>query len=100
MDVIIVCHTEFGLVKDKEVVADKNAVDGVRKGVPNLIKVADKYNAKVTFAVMPEVVKYFPKDIKHEIGLHIHPGWQEFQKNGIKFYVGDLYLNFTWVIYI
>ena len=93
MDVIIVCHTEFGLVKDKEVVADKNAVDGVRKGVPNLIKVADKYNAKVTFAVMPEVVKYFPKDIKHEIGLHIHPGWQEFQKNGIKFYVGDLYLR-------
>ncbi|MCD6239309.1 MAG: polysaccharide deacetylase family protein [Thermotogae bacterium] len=93
MDVIIVCHTEFGLVKDKEVVADKNAVDGVRKGVPNLIKVADKYNAKVTFAVMPEVVKYFPKDIKHEIGLHIHPGWQEFQKKGVKFYVGDLYLR-------
>ena len=93
MDVIIVCHTEFGLVKDKEVVADKNAVDGVRKGVPNLIKVVNKYNAKVTFAVMPEVVGYFPKNVNHEVGLHIHPGWQEFQKNGIKFYVGDLYLR-------
>jgi peptidoglycan/xylan/chitin deacetylase (PgdA/CDA1 family) len=93
MDIIIVCHTEFGLVKDKEVVADKNAVDGVRKGVPNLIKVADRYNAKITFAVMPEVVKYFPEDIKHEVGLHIHSGWQEFQKQGIKFYVGDLYLK-------
>jgi hypothetical protein len=93
MDVIIVCHTEFGLVKDKEVVADKNAVDGVRAGVPNLIKVADKYSAKVTFAVMPEVVKYIPETIKHEIGLHIHPGWLEFQKHGIKFYVGDAYLK-------
>lgn len=93
MDVIIVCHTEFGLVKDKEVVADKNAVDGVRTGVPNLIKIADKYNAKVTFAVCPEVVKYFPKNINHEIGLHIHPGWEEFEIHGFTFYVGDSYLK-------
>jgi len=93
MDVIIVSHTEFGYVKDKEVIADENAVDGVRIGVPNLIKLADKYNAKVTFAIMPEVVKYVPKNVNHEIGLHIHPGWQEFQKKGIRFYVGDLYLR-------
>ncbi|NQE54739.1 hypothetical protein C5S29_14205 [ANME-1 cluster archaeon GoMg3.2] len=93
MDVIIVCHTEFGLVKNKEVVGDKNAVDGIKTGVPNLIKVADKYNAKITFAVCPEVVKYFPMDIKHEVGLHIHPGWREFKIQGVKFYVGDAYLK-------
>ena len=68
-------------------------MEGVSVGVPNLIKIADKYNAKLTFAVCPEVVGYFPKDTSHEIGLHIHPGWQEYQKQGIKFYVGDLYLR-------
>lgn len=93
MDVIIVCHTEFGLVQNKKVIADKNAIEGVEKGVPNLRKVADKYGAKVTFAVMPEVVKYFPTNINHEIGLHIHPGWKEFQSNNMKFHVGDKYLR-------
>ena len=93
MDVIIVCHTEFGLVHNKQVIADKNAAEGVKKGVQNLIKVADKYNAKVTFAVMPEVVKCFPKNINHEIGLHIHSGWGEFQRENIIFHVGDKYLR-------
>ncbi len=93
MDVIIVCHTEFGLVHDKLVIADKNSTDGVEKGVPNLIKIADNYGAKVTFAVMPEVVKYLPENIKHEIGLHIHPGWEEFRLHGINFHIGDTYLK-------
>lgn len=53
MDVIIVVHTEFGFVHAKEVIPDKKATEGVSKGVPNLIKVADKHGAKATFAVMP-----------------------------------------------
>jgi hypothetical protein len=93
MDVIIVCHTEFGLVHNMQVIPDKNATNGVEKGVQNLVKIADNHSAKVTLAVMPEVVKYFPKSIKHEIGLHIHPGWEEFQLYNIKFYVGDTYLK-------
>jgi len=80
-------------VKEKVVIADKKAIEGVKLGVPNLIKVAEKYNAKVTFAVCPEVVEYFPKNAKHEIGLHIHPGWHEFLKHGITFHAGDLYLR-------
>ena len=93
MDVIIVCHTEFGLVRNGAVIADKSATDGVSKGVRNLIEVADKYDAKITFAVMPEVSEYFPDNTGHEIGLHIHPGWQEFQKNGMVYRVGDSYLR-------
>ena len=93
MDVIIVCHTEFGFVRNKQVIADKNATAGVEDGVKNLIRVADKYSAKVTFAVCPEVIKYFPKAINHEIGLHIHPGWQELQIEGLWYYVGDTYLK-------
>ncbi len=93
MDVIIVCHTEFGLVRNKKVVGDKRAVSGVRDGVFNLVKIAEKYGTKVSFAVCPEVVEYFPKNIKNEIGLHIHPGWQEFEAEGIKFNVGDKYLR-------
>jgi len=94
MDIIIVCHTEFGFVQNKEIIFDKNAIDGVKKGVLNLIKLVDKYEAKATFAVMPEVIKNFPRDITHEIGLHIHPGWV---KSGIhqghQWYVGDSYLK-------
>lgn len=93
MDVIIVTHTEFGFVQNKRIIPDKNATIGVEKGVLNLIKVADKYNAKVTFAVMPEVVEHFPKNIHHEIGLHIHSGWEEFQDKDFKFNVGDAYLK-------
>lgn len=93
MDVIIVTHTEFGFVHNKRVIPSKTAVEGVKKGVPNLINVADKYNAKVTFAVMPEVAKYFPKNVSHEIGLHIHAGWEEFNDGDFKFHVGDTYLR-------
>jgi len=93
MDIIIVCHTEFGFVYHKKIVNNKNALDGVKKGVTNLIKIGDKYKAKITFAVCPEVVEYFPRNIKHEIGLHIHPGWKAFQSNGFNYYVGDAYLR-------
>lgn len=93
MDVIIVCHTEFGFVHNKQVIADKNATTGVKDGVRNLVDLADRYGAKVTFVVCPEVVEYFPREINHEIGLHIHPGWQESQIQGVKYYVGDSYLR-------
>jgi len=95
MDIIIVCHTEFGFVDgNKRVIYDKKATDGVKKGVANLAKVADKYGAKVTFAVMPEVVNDFPKNINHELGLHIHPGMVKldiFKEN--KLYIGDSFLR-------
>ena len=93
MDVIIACHTEFGFVHDREVIYDKRAINGIQQGVTNLIDIADRYNAKVTFVVCPEVVEYFPQGINHEIGLHIHPGWQEFHTKGGNFYVGDSYLR-------
>lgn len=93
MDVIIICHTEFGFVDNKEVIFDKKIISGAKDGVLNLIKLADKYGAKVTFAVCPEVAEYFPKNIKHEIGLHIHPGWREFQNKKFKYFIGDKYLK-------
>lgn len=94
MDVIVVCHTEFGFVSNKEVIYDKNHKEGVSVGVVNLIKLADKYGVKITFAVMPEVADYFPKGIKHEIGLHIHPGFEEYTNpRGLKWTVGDEYLR-------
>ena len=93
MDVIIVVHTEFGYVRNHEVVYEKSATTGVSEGVPNLVRIADKLHAKITFAVMPEVVKYFPEGIKHEIGLHVHSGWEEFRNGDITFHVGDRYLR-------
>jgi len=92
MDVTIVCHTEFGRVINREIAYTKS-VTGVSIGVPNLIKIADKYGAKVTFAVMPEVVEYFPKHAEHEIGLHVHPGWTEYDKLGEHWCIGDAYLR-------
>ena len=81
------------MVKNKRVIASKEAISGIRDGVSNLIKIADKYSAKVSFAVMPEVVEYFPKNINHEIGLHIHPGWERYKLEDTKFIVGDKYLR-------
>ncbi len=93
LDVIIVCHTEFGYAHNSEVVFDKGATIGVHKGCLNLTEVADKYGAKVTFAVCPEVVQHFPRAKNHEVGLHIHPGWAEWQHKGFRWYVGDSYLR-------
>ncbi len=93
MDVIIICHTELGFTSGKRVIFEKKAPQGVRDGVPNLVKLADKYGAKITFTVCPEAVNFFPKNIDHEIGLHIHPGWEEFTRAGFKWRVGDMYLK-------
>ena len=93
MDIIIVCHTEFGFIYNKEIIFDKKAEEGAGHASSNLIKLADKYNAKITFAVCPEVVGSFPRGIKHEIGLHIHPGWQEFKHKKFSFFIGDKYLR-------
>ncbi|MDD5454218.1 MAG: PTS alpha-glucoside transporter subunit IIBC [Candidatus Ratteibacteria bacterium] len=93
MDIIIVCHTEFGFVHNRRIIFDKSAKEGVTKGVLTLVNIADKYSAKLTFALMPEAADYFPKRINSEIGLHIHPGWEEFQVDGIKYYAGDAYLR-------
>lgn len=92
MDVIIVVHTEYGFVHKNEIIPNKKAKEGVSKGVPNLVRIADKYGARITFAIMPEVVDSFPKDINHEIGLHVHSGWEEFRKGDFTFHVGDKYL--------
>jgi hypothetical protein len=92
MNVIIVCHTEFGRVVDKRCVFVKDPV-GVVEGVPNLLRVTDKYKSKVTFAVCPEVVPFFDAQSECEIGLHIHPGWEEFKQDGMSWYVGDLWLR-------
>lgn len=93
MDVIIVCHTEFGFVSNGEVIYDKNVKSGTSDGVSNLISLAGKYGAKITFAVCPEVAEYMPSKINHEIGLHIHPGWQEFKNEKFSWYVGDYILK-------
>ena len=93
MDVIIVVHTEFGYVRNREVVPEKSATGGVSEGVPNLVSIADQRHAKLTFAVMPEVVKYIPKGLEHEIGLHVHSGWEELRKGDSSFFVGDKYLR-------
>lgn len=93
MDVIIVCHTEFGFVRKGTIIYDKKAVQGVEDGVLDLIKLAEKYRAKITFAVCPEAASFFPKNIKHEIGLHIHPGHEQFNSRDSKWTVGDSYLK-------
>ena len=92
MDVTIVCHTECGFVYHNKVIFDKNAPQGVTKAVSKLISIADKYGAKITFAVMPEVADLMPPDVKHEIGIHIHPGWMQAKSQGFEYYVGDKYL--------
>ncbi len=92
MDVIIVCHTEFGTVSNRKTVFTKDPI-GVVSGVENLAEVSSKYGAKVTYAVCPEVASYFPNNVEGEIALHIHPGWEKFSVDGVSFYVGDMLLR-------
>ena len=94
MDVIIVCHTEFGIANGKKTYFYKDKIEGVSQGTKNLVKVARKYGANITFVVMPESVKYFPKELKKdfEIGLHLHPGWRYFGKP-FNWYAGDSILR-------
>ncbi|MDO8633620.1 MAG: PTS alpha-glucoside transporter subunit IIBC [Candidatus Wildermuthbacteria bacterium] len=73
MDIIVVCHAEFGFVRKKRLVFDEHTKQGVSEGVANLVRIAERYRAKPTFVVMPEVVEDFPKTIQYEIGLHVHP---------------------------
>jgi len=78
--------------RNREVVPDKGATKEVSDGVPNLIKVADKHDAKITFPVMPVVLECIPEGIESEISLHVHPGWEEFRRGNLTFQVGDIYL--------
>ena len=94
MDIIIVCHTEFGRVLNHKVIYFKDH-SGFEDSISNLLEVTNKYKAKVTFEICPEVAGYFPKNIDSEIGLHIHPGWKEFKVDGYRYYVGDEYLRNT-----
>jgi len=93
MDIILVCHTEFGMVKNRKVVADRRFKEGALVGITNLLKICEKYGVKATLAVMPEVAEYLPKKIDHEVALHIHPGWQEFRKENDNFFIGDKFLR-------
>lgn len=92
MDVIIVCHTEYGDVRNKKVIFTKNPI-GVIDGVKNLDMIAKKYGAKVTYAICPETVTDFPKKLDCEVALHIHPGWEKFSTDGYQYHVGDIYLK-------
>lgn len=93
MDIIIVCHTEFGFSHDKEIIFDKKTKEGVRNGSLNLVRLAEKHKAKITFAICPEVADFFPKSINQEIGLHLHPGWQEWRYKNFRWIVGDAFLK-------
>jgi peptidoglycan/xylan/chitin deacetylase (PgdA/CDA1 family) len=93
VDIVITCHTELGFFQNSIFIADKRGVDGVTRGVSNLQKISEKYGAKISFAVMPDVIKYFPQTLDHEIGLHIHPGHEKFNIQGCEYFAGDLYLK-------
>lgn len=93
MDIVIVCHTEFGFVHNQKIIFDKKNQRGVKDGVLNLVEIGKKYGSKFTFAVCPEVVDLFPRNIEHEIGLHLHPGFKEYSRRGFEFFIGDSYIK-------
>jgi len=93
MDVVIVCHTEFGFAAGEKIIFAKEGVEGVLKGVPALLDLAKRYGAKVTFAVCPEAALHFPGGRGHEVGLHVHPGQEEFRDKSFTWVVGDEYLK-------
>lgn len=92
MQVIIVSHTEFGSVRNQQIIYDRS-IQGVTEGVPNLAAVADKHGAKVTFAILPETAEHVPDVDDHEIALHIHPGGMMVNVDGVLIDLGDRILQ-------
>lgn len=93
MDVIVVCHTEYGYVDGETLVFDQTAREGVAEGVRQLATLAGRHGAKVTFALAPETACDFPEDTGQEIGLHVHPGCERLGNGRHSFCVGDRYLR-------
>jgi hypothetical protein len=92
-EVIIVCHTEIENLAGRLADSEAQCRTEVETSVSNLVKIAGKYGAKLTFAVCPEIARYFPKDVEHEIGLHVHPGDTRYRKVSTGWYSGDMYLR-------
>jgi peptidoglycan/xylan/chitin deacetylase (PgdA/CDA1 family) len=80
-------------VKGRRLIFCKVAPDGVTGGVEQLASMADRYGAKVTFAVAPEAAGLFPDGIAHEVGLHVHPGAEKLRMGKYRALVGDKYLR-------
>jgi len=93
MDVIVVCHTELEELADRSATGDEEHPTKITEAVLNLVEIADRHGVRVTFAVCPEVAKYIPRDLSHEIGLHVHPGEAEWKRVETGWYMGDQYLR-------
>lgn len=93
MDVILVCHTEPGSARGKEVLYTKQP-EGAGEGAARLLDLVKPFGARVTFAVAPEIAHILPDCSGHEIGLHVHPGWwQDSRKKYKDCVAGDAYLR-------
>jgi hypothetical protein len=84
LDVVIVCHTEFGYATN-QVVFDYDYKQGATDGVKNSIQIADKFDAIVSFMIKPEVLGAVSETDfgTHEVGLHIHPNDRFLMTNGV-----------------
>lgn len=84
IDVVIVCHVEFGYATDRSVIFDKRR-QGSIDGVKNAISESDKLGATISFMMMPEVLEAFGgfDFMNHQVGLHIHPDDLLLTKEGL-----------------
>ena len=87
MKTIVSCHCEFGHSKKLKRIFDNKSFEGYYYGIKNLVELSEKYNVKLSLFLMPCFLT-LEKDMKnniidlllrikdkHELGLHIHPGW-------------------------
>jgi hypothetical protein len=75
LDVVIVCHVEFGYATDRSVIYDTKRTEGSIDGVRNAISLSEGLGAVISFMIKPEVLQVFAgfDFMHHEIGLHVHP---------------------------
>ncbi len=74
MKVLVVCHVETGIIRNREILFDRSRPEGVTSAVPRIAEFAEQHEVPITFALTPQSLELLDTDLQgFSRGLHLHP---------------------------
>lgn len=74
MRLLIVCHVETGAVRRRDIVFDRNRVEGVQDAMPHIVEFAERHAIPLVAAFTPQALSLLETDVTGlGTGLHLHP---------------------------
>ena len=68
------CHVEPGTVQRHRIVYDFDQTEGIVRGLPRILELADRLHIPMGFALTPQAFDLLDWDMAgHDVGLHLHP---------------------------